>query len=417
MRTLLYVLVGLSLTTAGVIAARELRAREDADALAAQARHVLLAPLARAPELEQIEAARAADLLQDAIAHHDAAETRALLHWAEALRDYQAGKLATARAALARAQRALPEQVELDVLAASIAARAGERARAAALLHRALAHDHPRARILAADLAADEGQPERALALLETVIARARQTGTLYNRRGLLHEALGARDLALADFERAAALDPRLTQPHLNLGRLLRERGRMREAEAAFGAALARDESAPEGWLGRGLTRIAQGDLPGGRIDVERARDLAPAEPAPLIALADLDALRDDHAQAVARYRAALVLAPADAVAWLKLGNTLTRTRDYAGAREAFERAIDLESDLGAAHNGLGAALMGAGDHAQAEKAFATAAALDARDPNPLRNLALLHARRGDARAAREARAQADARSSHVRVN
>lgn len=417
MRTLLYVLAGLSVTTAGVIGARELRAREDARGLATEARHVLLAPLSRAPELEQVEAARAIDLLEDALAHHDDAQTRALLHWARALRDFQKGELAAARAGIERAQRALPEQIDLDVLAAAIAARAGDRAQAAASLKRPLAQNHPRALILAADLAADEHQPEHALVLLERVIARAPQCGTLYNRRGLLHEALGARDLAVADFERAAAVDPRLTQPHLNLGRLLRERGRAREAEASFAAALERDETDAEGWLGRGLTRIAQGDLSGGRIDLERARELAPAEPAPLIALADLDAQHGEHERAIARYRAALALASGDAVAWLKLGNALTRTRDYAGARSAFERAIELKADLSAAHNGLGAALMGEGDHEHAARAFAAAAALDARDPNPLLNLALLHARRGDARAARQARAQAQARRSHVAVN
>jgi len=417
MRTLLYVLAGLAALTAAVIAARELRAREDAHALATDARHVLAAPLSRAPELEQIEAARAVDLLEDAIAHHDDARTQALLSWAVALRDYQKGELDAARKLLAQARRALPDQLELDVLAAAIAARAGNPAGAAAQLRRALASDHPRARMLAADLAADEGQPERALALLESVIARAPQTGTLYNRRGLLHEALGSTTAARTDFERAAALDPRLTQPLVNLGRLLRADGREREAETAFGAALERDESDPEAWLGRGLTRIAQGDVAGGRMDLERARELAPAEPAPLIALGDLDAHDGRGEQAVSRFRAALALDVGNPVAWLKLGNALTRGSDFAGARGAFERAIAIDADLSAAHNGLGAALMGAGEHERAEQAFATAATLDAHDPNPLLNLALLQARRGDARAARAYREQALARDSSLQLN
>jgi Flp pilus assembly protein TadD len=417
MRTLLYVLAALTAVTAATLGARELRAREDAHGLTTEARHVLTAPLARAPELEQLEAARAVELLEQAIARHDDAQAQALRHWASALRDYQKGQLDDARKQLVRARRALPDQLELDVLAAAIAARGGDRARAATELRRALAKDHPRARILAADLAADEGQTERALALLEPVIARAPQTGTLYNRRGLLQEALGATAAARADFERAAALDPRLTQPHVNLGRLLRAQGRARDAEAAFGAVLERDDSDPEGWLGRGLTRIAQGDLEGGRVDLERARELAPAEPAPLVALGDLDAHGSRDEQAVSRFRAALALAPTDAVAWLKLGNALTRTRDFSGARAAFERAIAIEADLSAAHNGLGAALMGAGEHAAAEKAFATAATLDADDPNPLLNLALLHTRRGDSRAARAYREQARARGASLRVN
>ena len=197
----------------------------------------------------------------------------------------------------------------------------------------------------------------------------------------------------------------------MNLGRSLRAQGRAREAESAFGEAVQRAPDDAEAWLGRGLTRIAQGDTAGGRLDLEQARALAPAEPAPLVALADLDAQDNQGEQAIARYRAALVLAPSDAVAWLKLGNTLTRARQFPDAREAFEHAIALQPELAAAHNGLGAALMGAGEHEAAAQAFATAAALDTHDPNPLRNLALLHARRGDARAAKQANDQALARA------
>jgi tetratricopeptide (TPR) repeat protein len=394
----------------------ELRKREDAAKLAREADLVLHAPIARAPEIARIESTRARMLLEDALDLHEDAALRGRLAYAEALEEYQKGRAPRAQAALERARRAWPRSVEIEVLAGNLAIQAGDATGAAKHAAAALALDarDARARLLAADVAADRGESERAAQLLAGLIAQAPAVGSFYNRRGLVNEALGHVEAAHADFERACELDPSLAEPHINLGRLLRDAGRPREAEQSFALALERNANDAQAWLGRGLSRVAQGDLEGGALDVQHARELAPAEPGPLLALADIDAWHKRFDSAIERYRAALALRGDDAVAWLKLGNALTRKRDFASAREAFEHAIAQKPDLAAAHNGLGAALMGLGDAANAEKAFATAATLDERDPNPLLNLALLHTRNGDRRAARDARAQAEARSARI---
>jgi tetratricopeptide (TPR) repeat protein len=406
LRTLLYVVTGLCATWALIAGATELRAREDSSRLTLEAEQVLRVPLRRAPEWSKIEARRALSLLDQAIAAHDDPHAQGVLAWATALEEYQKGRLEAADRALARAEKGLPRTADLEALGAAIAMRAGRAHEASARVAEALALKprHGRARVVAADLAADAGQPERALALLQRLIDDEPEVGALYNRRGLAQEALANDSAALADFERAAMTDPSLAQPHINIGRLLREQGRARDAEHAFAAAIERAASEPEGWLGRGLTRIALGDLEGGRLDIQQARELGPAEPAPLIALGDLDAWHGRLEQAIERYRAALVLAGHDALAWLKLGNALTRKREYAEARASFERALELRPDLAAAHNGLGAALLGQGNRRAAEQAFATAATLDSGDPNPLLNLALLREQRGHGRGVRSAR-------------
>jgi tetratricopeptide (TPR) repeat protein len=412
LRTLLYVVTGLCATWALIAGAIELRAREDSRRLTREAEQVLRAPLRRAPELSKIDARRAVALLEQAIAAHDEPHTHGVLSWAIALEEYQKGRLEPADHALVQAEKRLPRSPDLEALGAAIAMRAGRTHEASARVAEALAlkPQHPRARVIAADLAADAGQTERALALLQGLIDEEPEIGALYNRRGLAQEALGNDEAALADFERAAIADPSLPQPHINIGRLLREQGRSRDAERAFGLAIERAASDPEGWLGRGLMRVAVGDLEGGRLDIQQARELGPAEPAPLIALGDLDAWHGRLEQAIERYRAALALAGHDALAWLKLGNALARKRNYTEARASFERAIELRPDLAAAHNGLGAALLGQGDRAAAERAFATAATLDSGDPNPVLNLALLHGRTGRGRTAHGARTTGAAR-------
>jgi Flp pilus assembly protein TadD len=419
LRTSLWILGGLLAATLGVKGVGELRAREEAARLRSEAVSVLQAPFGRVPDLGRVDATRARALLGDALALHADATTEGLAALAEALEEFQKARPARADAALLRAQKALPDDALLEVLAGSLALDRRDAADAAKHAKAALAlrAGDRRARLLAADAAIDLGETLRAGELLAGLIADEPAVGMLYNRRGLCREKQGDLAGARADFERASTLDPSMPQPFINLGRLLRDEGRAREAEQAFATAIERGSAESQAWLGRGLSRIAQGDVTGGALDVQHARELAPAEPAPLIALGDVDVMHDRLDDAVARYRAAVALAADDAIAWLKLGNALARARKYDEARPAFERAIAAQPELAAAHNGLGAALMGLGDVENAEKAFSTAATLDARDPNPLLNLALLHGRRGDQRAARDLREQAAARAHESRVN
>jgi tetratricopeptide (TPR) repeat protein len=272
-------------------------------------------------------------------------------------------------------------------------------------------------RLLAADVALDASQLAHAGSLIEGLLQEHGELGELLNRRGVVRERRGDADAALADFQRAVARAPLLPAPQVNVGRVLLARGRAAEAEEAFSQAM---QHAPgyDAWLGRGLARLRQGDLAGARADVERARELGPAQPGPLLALADLDAHAGDLTRAVQRYHAALSLDADDPVAWLKLGNALTRTRALAQAKEAYQRALSLSPAMSAAHNGLGAALIYLGDTAGAEQALARAAELDRADPNPLLNLAMLRERSGDRRGAREARELAAERDPAMqRVN
>lgn len=413
MRTVLWIGLCVGALAAAVAGARSLRAQQDAQALSKEAVLALRAPLERAPDLTRVAATRARQLLERAVELHATRETRGLLAYAQALEELQKGRLEHSARALGTAQQLLANDVDVLLLSAALARAQGHADHAFARVRAVLARDpqHVRARVLASDLAADGGDARAALALLEPLITKHAQVGTLYNRRGLAREALGQRDEALGDYDRAAQLDGTLPEPHINRGRLLSAARRTREAEAAFAQALERAPD-PDAWLGRGLARVTLGDLVGGRLDIEQARERAAAQPGPLLALADLDVRAHDLQSAVTRYRAALALAPQDAVAWLKLGNALTRKREPDAARDAYQRALVLDPGLGAAHNGLGAALMALGQDDAAEQALATAAELDRHDPNPLLNLALLRTRHGDHRAAQDLRAEAALRTN-----
>src|SRR5690606_3261282 len=143
------------------------------------------------------------------------------------------------------------------------------------------------------------------------------------------------------------------------------------------------------------------------RSDFLRAAELAPNDAEPLLALGDLQRDLGEYTTAVETYRSAIAREDADAASWLKLGNSLALLERYLEASRAFRAAIRRAPDLAAAHNGLGASLMHLGRTDEAILALDRAATLDACDPNPLLNLALLHQRSGEEAAAREAGARA----------
>lgn len=82
----------------------------------------------------------------------------------------------------------------------------------------------------------DAGRPEEALAEYAVALEMREDPRVLYNR-ALAWEALGKTENALADDRRAVELDPTYALAHINLGRLLYQRGERDEARAHFAEA------------------------------------------------------------------------------------------------------------------------------------------------------------------------------------
>jgi tetratricopeptide (TPR) repeat protein len=396
------VMVACGVAMAGALAwgGVTLRAAQEADRTADAALKLLSLPLERAPELAKLPSARALALIDTALELRNSERLSGLHAWASALDAAQKGKPEDARTLVSDAQKRLgdeaaPVRAELSVLEGVVALQQGDVEVAGRAARMALRLDakNQRAHVLAVDVAIELKEAGEALAQLDALGLLADKQAGLLNRRGLALEQRGELEAARAAFERAGMVDATFAQGHINVGRLMRDQGRHVQAEAAFGRAVTVMPNDSEAWLGRGLSRIAQGDLVGGAFDLEQSRALAPAQSAPLVALADLDIARGERASAIDRYRAALLLEPGHALAWLKLGNAQMRNGDYSGAKAAYESAIKHDGKLAAAHNGLGAARMALGDNDGALAALSTAVKLDGRDPNPQRNLELLRTR------------------------
>jgi tetratricopeptide (TPR) repeat protein len=391
----------------------------EADRLVEAARARFGVSLAEAPELDRIQGSTATSYLERARElGRDDQELRMLRHYGEALTHLARGDLVFAEGELTAARHADGWTPDLRVLAAEIARRLTDYDAANGHVAEALASDpdHTRALLMRADLALDQGDHASALLDLEVLREREPEASVVRNRLGVALLALDRFDAARIELREAMRLSEASPDPWINLGRLERRVGDHRAAFEAFDGAIALSAGDPDAHLGRGLARAVLGELREAEGDFRRAAELAPNDAEPLLALGDL--LRDlgQVDDAISVYREALAREDGDAASWLKLGNALVLDGQPGLASRAFVEAIERAPGLAAAHNGLGASLMQLGRADEAAAALSRAAEIDAEDPNPLMNLALLREREGDRDGARSAWEAALARDPSLAI-
>lgn len=101
--------------------------------------------------------------------------------------------------------------------------------------------------------------PELQIAEMTRRLQREPRNAALYLQRGGLHRGLRRWDLALADYDRAAVLQPALVVVDLARGRTLLEAGRVEQAKTALDRFLARRPGHPEGLLLRARVLVRLG--------------------------------------------------------------------------------------------------------------------------------------------------------------
>lgn len=385
-----------------------------------EARVLLHAPFAEAPELHDLAAGDALAAIEAAEALGEALPTEHAT--AEALAFLQTGDLVSAAGSLREAKRP-GWTTQTRLIAAAIAAGRGHGPEAREHVNEALIlsvegadpADHRRALLFAGDLALDAGEARAARDAFAELAELEAEVAPVHNRLSLAHEALGDWDAARRAVHRAVALDPALTDGWVNRGRQARALGELEDAAEAFGRATELTPARADGWLGLGLAALDAGDSERARPALERATELAPESVDAALALADLLTAEGRLEEAADAYRLTLRDNLHHAAGWVKLGNVLFALGEKRDAAFAHRRALERDPGLAAAHNGLGAALMGIDDEA-AEAALRRAAELDRSDPHPLMNLALLAERSGDRAAARHAWQRAAERAPDSRV-
>ncbi|MFH1569249.1 MAG: tetratricopeptide repeat protein [Gemmatimonadota bacterium] len=198
----------------------------------------------------------------------------------------------------------------------------------------------------------------------------------------------------------AARRAPAAARPHLRLGILLRQQGRLDEAEEALRRALALEPRSAPALNSLGNLHAARGQLDLAAREYEAALAILPSYPEALANLADLRSRQGEHEAAAQLYERALPLAGNRPEVLNNLGTAHLRAGRHAAAEEALRQALSLEPSASGTWYNLGGALEGQGKTAGALEAYARACQLDSTNAKPYLRLGVLLEQQGQSRPA-----------------
>jgi tetratricopeptide (TPR) repeat protein len=260
-------------------------------------------------------------------------------------------------------------------------------------------------------------EPEAAAAAQRPPQAKAdAQVLQTYLNRGMAYKQQGNYDRALAAFNKALQLDPRLAAGYIKRGNLYLDRNDLDRAIADYSAAIRIDPQNAAPYMNRGLAYTKQGAYEAVIADCTEAVRLDPKLAAAYSiraaalwergdrhrAIADYNlALRNDPKNALAYngrglayaeegdfdhaindYTQALKNEPRLVLAYVNRGNALRAKKQYDQAVADFTRALRVEPRNAMAYYNRGLALLAKHAYAQAAKDFGRVLRLDPRHPD-----------------------------------
>jgi tetratricopeptide (TPR) repeat protein len=267
-------------------------------------------------------------------------EDNAAAHQLLAVVKLQQNEVGAGRAHIERSLALRPDHVASLLVAGRAARAAGDRTAALAHAERAVAlapgSDEPA--YLCGILLRELGDP-RAAALLRALVARYPRHVEGWCALGETLKDAGDRQAALAAFERAVAVDPRLAKAHFHRAAMLHALERFAEAADGFRMAQSLAPDAVEIAFNLGLTLLQLGT-------------------------------KDAAAAAFAR---TVALQPSHIEAWFSLGLVRQDLLDLAGAAQAFRSVLAARPEHAEAAVNLGIVLQEAGAMEAAMAAYAEA--------------------------------------------
>lgn len=188
------------------------------------------------------------------------------------------GRVAEAQADLERSLKLAPDNAEALALQSIIATTQNDKVAAKNIADQAVQRGPGSAPALIALSYAQQAEFDLAKALQSVQRAVESEPGNAlaWARLSELQLSVDDRRQAIESARRAADLNPNLARTQTVLGFAYLAAVRTEEARNAFGEAIVLDSAAPLPRLGLGLAKIREGDLAGGRAEIENAVILDP---------------------------------------------------------------------------------------------------------------------------------------------
>jgi tetratricopeptide (TPR) repeat protein len=170
--------------------------------------------------------------------------------------------------------------------------------------------------------------------------------GNVYRNQGKL-------DRAEVEYNKAKELDPNNDKPNIGLGNIYLDQGKLEEAKAAYKRAI---ELYPNDALphhGLGNVYLDQGKLEKAEDELKKAMELYPNDAKPHVSLGNVYKDKGEPEKAEAEYNKAMELYPNDAKPHVSQGNLYSDQGKLEEAKKEYEEALQLDPDFTMARENL----------------------------------------------------------------
>ena len=187
-----------------------------------------------------------------------------------------------------------------------------------------------------------EGDVDRASSLMERAVTVNPDSAPDWSLLGNLQQECGKRGAAVAAYNRALDLDPKLSSARYNLAGMLLDDGQLISAKVHFELLIKANKDDPECHHGLALIMLELGDMVGSRQELDRALSLDPSFTTGWYDLGNWHRKNNEFMDAVAAYEHALKIDPNYPAAHNNVGNCYLQMGDYSLARYHLEKSAML---------------------------------------------------------------------------
>jgi tetratricopeptide (TPR) repeat protein len=177
-------------------------------------------------------------------------------------------------------------------------------------------------------------------------------------------------DEAIAKYQRAIVLNPKLALPYYNWGNLLDDQKKYDEAIAKYQKAIELDPNDADAYNGWAIVLDDQNKYDEAIAKYQRVIELDPNDAGAYTNWGNVLYKQKKYDEAIAMYQKAIELDPNDAGTCTNWGSALAKQGKYGEAIAMYQRAIELDPNDAAAYTNRGNALMKQGRYDEANAEF-----------------------------------------------
>jgi lipoprotein NlpI len=197
--------------------------------------------------------------------------------------------------------------------------------------------------------------PAASIILASCGIAQSASDDTnAYNGGGIAKRTRSGLDAAIADYNRALKVNPKLPQAYVARGLAKLIKGDLNGAMVDFNTAIKLDPKLALAYAGRGEVKLNRGDLDGAAADYNRALELEPKLGDAYAGRGDIRFIRGDLNGAIADYNRALKFNPKLPSTYCGRGNAKAFRGDLRGAIADYNQTLKLNPKFADGYRGRG---------------------------------------------------------------